>query len=202
VEVPLRNGGVAVYQHEDPSVDLIVMRLLPNVEFFDCSFLPGEIIATKEDLKPPRVSEGAMVFFVGLFTGYSGYSRSYPVVRFGRIALLSGEKIDAAACPNGKCELILVDYPSFPGNSGSPVFMDISTRIVGGSLVLGSVDGKLLQLVGVQTVAFMNRFPLRGSAEREYAIGNTGLSGIVPAWLLGEILFSENLKRGRSQAKP
>src|SRR3989454_11615008 len=43
--------------------------------------------------RPLQIVEGTEVFFAGLFTPFAGEPRNYPVVRFGRIALVTGEPI-------------------------------------------------------------------------------------------------------------
>ncbi len=72
----------------------------------------------REDFKKLNIREGTEVFFTGLFVPYSGYERMYPIVRFGRVSLVTEEKIK---WKDQLMDLYLIESGSFGGNSGSPV---------------------------------------------------------------------------------
>ncbi|NJM52592.1 MAG: hypothetical protein HC846_03855, partial [Blastocatellia bacterium] len=61
-----------VFLHEDPTVDLAVITILPDKEKYDFSFLESELLTTKEDFEKLNISEGSDVFFTGLFIPFYG----------------------------------------------------------------------------------------------------------------------------------
>jgi hypothetical protein len=56
-------------------------------------------------------------------TQYYGESKNYPVVRRGSLALMTDEQIDT---PTGKQKAFIAELASWPGNSGSPVFLSLT----------------------------------------------------------------------------
>lgn len=78
---------------------------------------------------PLRFGPGDEVFTLGLFEGHPGEHASRPVVRFGHIALVppKGEKIEAQIWPPPNdlvpIDAFLVEMATWPGQSGSPVFL-------------------------------------------------------------------------------
>ena len=125
---------------------------------------------------------GADVHTVGRFVNHEGVQKNQPVVRFGNIAALPGDKIKQ---DGGHWQLsYLVEGHSMSGYSGSPVFVD--TR--GGSpydsvptvSFLGVVWGHLLDVQPVR----QRGEPPHGS----FVEGNSGMMGVVPAWMLRELL--------------
>jgi hypothetical protein len=51
---------------------------------------------------------------------YYGIKRNYPLIRRGSLALLTGEYIET---PSGRQQVFIAELQSWPGNSGSPVFL-------------------------------------------------------------------------------
>lgn len=96
VQVPLRLEGANknVFLHQDPTVDLALIPLLLDFDVYDCLALPSDMIVTKEDFVKLKIGEGTEVFFTGLFGPYRGKQKNYPIVRFGRLALVTDERIN------------------------------------------------------------------------------------------------------------
>ncbi len=93
-------------------------------------FIPDSLIATSEILKRYKISEGDEVFFSGLFTSHPGQKKNQPIVRFGRVALMSDEKIEWREKDKAAkfLDLYLVECQSFGGNKNwllklSPKFL-------------------------------------------------------------------------------
>ena len=80
--------------HSDPAVDLAVLPWRPTRQpvYFAAHYFE-DILLTKERLEQAEheVGAGDEVIFIGLFHQYAGHSRNIPVVRFGRIALVTNE---------------------------------------------------------------------------------------------------------------
>lgn len=93
--LPLVTGGAQknIFVHDDPTVDLAVVPVLPDQEEYEFKFLPDEFLTTKDSFAELKIREGHEVFFTGLFLPHLGSEANYPVVRFGRVALVTDERI-------------------------------------------------------------------------------------------------------------
>jgi Trypsin-like peptidase domain len=182
-----------VFVHNDPSVDIAVIPCLPNENMFDFKVLPDEKLTTQEEYKNLSIREGSDVFFVGLFTPYLGAEKNYPVVRFGRVALVTNEKI----LFNGKQQdLYLIEVGSYGGNSGSPVFFYLGADREPGTLYLGS---PVLKLAGIMEGTFLDAKEIKviETKTTPFALSNMGIAAVVPSYKLHEILFGDELKKKR-----
>lgn len=183
-----------VYLHEDLTVDLAVIPALPDQQQYDFKFLPDDFITTKEDFQKLKIREGSEVFFTGLFLPHIGEQKNYPIVRFGRVALITDEKIDWDGV---KTELYLVETTSYGGNSGSPVFFYLGAEREPGSIIIGN---PVLKLAGVMKGYFGLLQPVQFAETSKIPVvsSNIGIAGVIPAYKLHDILFSEELKRQRT----
>jgi len=203
--VPLdlvQGGRSIVFEHSDPTVDIAVVPAFPSTSVYDFKMIPTEMLALKSE-SDLNISEGTEVFFTGLFTSYVGEHRNNPIVRFGKVAMLPEDRI--AWQENGQplqlVELYLLETQSYGGNSGSPVFFSFGADRNPGSIIVGP---PVLKLAGI----------MKGSFNENRAIGfvqpaavppipvssqNIGIAAVTPAHLLHEILFSDGLKRLRSE---
>lgn len=131
VFVPLelsQDGQRIVYTHDDPSVDIAVVPVLPSSTIFDFKIVPEELLTTKASFDEFNLAEGSDVFFVGLFTTYYGEHKNNPIVRFGRVAMFPDDPIawvDYQGQVEQHARLYLIETQSFGGNSGSPVFFSL-----------------------------------------------------------------------------
>jgi len=139
------------------------------------------MVMTQEQFRKEEIRDGTDMFFTGLFGSYAGEKRNYPIVRFGKVALISDEKISWEE--NGsrqQLDLYLVEAMAWPGNSGSPAFFHLGIERRPGEIVVGRDS---VWLAGV--VKGLWHLP---------GLGHTGISAVVPAYKLHEILFSDELK--------
>ena len=182
-----------VFTHSDSSVDIVVIPFLPDQEKFDFKFLPDDSITTKEEFKELKIREGSDVFFTGLFTPYPGAERNYPIVRFGRVALVTDEKIE---WQGELMDLYLIEAGSYGGNSGSPVFFYLGSDREPGSIMVGS---PILKLAGVMKGTFLDAHEIKVVETKEVpiAVSSMGIAAVVPGYKLHEILFSDELKEKR-----
>ena len=165
------DGKQLVRYPKDETIDLAVIPFLPDMKKYEFKYIPLEMITTKADYEELNIREGSDVFFMGLFTPFHGAQRNYPIVRFGRVAMVTDE--------NG----------SYRGNSGSPVFFHLGSDRKPGVLSLG---GPTIKLAGVMKGAFLDRHPLQEveTDTLELAPSNMGISAVVPAYQLHELLLS------------
>lgn len=197
------SNAIKVFNHKDTNVDISVIPMVPDPNVFDFKCIPENMITTKEKFTELKITEGDEVFFVGLFTPYFGKQKNYPIVRFGRVALITNEKIP---WPEKKDEspkmldLYLLETQSFGGNSGSPVFFYLGATREPGSIVIG--PPKLL-LAGVMKGSFLDakKIQVIETSKIPVSLENIGIAGVVPAYKLHEILFSNELKESRSTVK-
>jgi len=169
-----------VFTHSDSSVDIVVIPFLPDQEKIDFKFLPDDSITTKEEFKELKIREGSDVFFTGLFTPYPGAERNYPIVRFGRVALITDEKIE---WQGELMDLYLIEAGSYGGNSGSPVFFYLGSDREPGSIMIGS---PILKLAGVMKGTFLDAHEIKVVETKEVpiAVSSMGIAAVVPGYKL------------------
>lgn len=202
VPVDLYQGGKKFsYTSPDPTVDIAVIPAYPNDKLFDVNFVPDQMISTKQIFDTYNVSEGTDVFFVGLFAAYYGDHKNNPIIRFGRVSMFPDERIDWGNPPQ-KTEIYLIEAQSYGGNSGSPVFFYLGTdRSKNAGLVLGA---PVIMLAGVMSGRFNDVNPSLGYIQgptnlSPVTIPNIGIAAVAPAFLLHDILFSDELKKFRAE---
>lgn len=195
VNIPIKAEGDnrTVFTHSDTSVDIAVIPFLPNQERYDFKFITDDMITTKEAYKELNIREGSDIFFTGLFTPYTGDEKNYPVVRFGRVALVTDEKIN---WQGKRMDLYLIEAGSYGGNSGSPVFFYLGSDRMPGGLVLGQ---PVLKLAGVMQGTFLDAHEIEVVETKKVpiALSSMGIAAVVPGYKLHEILFSDELKKHR-----
>jgi len=182
-----------VFTHNDSSVDIAIIPFLPDQSKFDFKFLPDDMVTTKETYKELKIREGSDVFFTGLFTPYPGAERNYPVVRFGKVALVTEEQIDW----QGKLmDLYLIEAGSYGGNSGAPVFFYLGSDREPGSIVVGS---PILKLAGIMQGTFLDAHEIKVAETKKVpiAVSSMGIAAVVPGYKLHEVLYSNELKEKR-----
>jgi hypothetical protein len=199
VSIPLRTAGPVenVFIHDDPTVDIAIICFSPRVEMYDVLYLPLDVIASESDFKNLDIHEGTDVFFTGMFANHLGDKQNTPITRFGKVALITNDKIDWVF---GKTDLYLVEANAYPGNSGSPVFFHVGAERGNGNIVLGLPT---LKLAGVLSGGYRDIEPIQtvSVSTNQYVTPNLGITGVVPSYELKEILFSKELQHQRDEFK-
>jgi len=193
IPIRVKGGKKTVFFHSDPYVDVVAIPFLPDQTRLDFKFLPDEYITTQKDYDELKIREGSDVFFTGLFTPYVGSEKNYPVVRFGRIALVTDEKIEWQGKP---MSLYLIEAGSYGGNSGAPVFFYLGSDRTPGVLI---VSNPILKLAGVMQGTFLdaNEIKIIETKKTPISVSNMGIAAIVPAYKVHELLFSDEMKQQR-----
>ena len=181
----------------DPTVDLAVIPCVPDEAVFDFKCLPQDMLTTKELFEKNHIREGDEVFFTGLFTGHVGAKKNYPIVRFGRVAMLTDEKI---GWNNTLLDLYLIETQAFAGNSGSPVFFYLGPERESSAKATGQSQ---LLLAGVLMGTFSSGQEVKIGQTKDALLlqENMGIAAVVPAYKLKEILFSNELRNMRNSLK-
>jgi hypothetical protein len=191
---PIRLSGSGpkknVFTHpSDESVDIAVVPCLPNEKVIDFRWLSEDFAVSQKEFADLGIREGSDVFFTGMFTPYLGSKRNYPIVRFGRVALISDEKIKFV---DGEADLYLVETGSFGGNSRSPVFFYLGSDRNPGNLIAGP---PILKLAGIMKGSFLDGQPVvaADTAVQGIARSSMGIAAVVPAFKLWEIFAGAEL---------
>lgn len=133
---------------------------------------------------------GDDIFMIGRFTGRNERQSNIPLVRFGHIAGPKDEPINQGGERTKRKNFIqdsfLVEVHSLPGFSGSPVFVSIPPERVPRKLKDEYSYPKQIYLLGIDW-GFIdeNNFP--------------GVSGVVPAWKLLELLNDQTVVQMRKE---
>jgi len=166
----------------DPVADVALTPIFLD-QTAEYKTIPSDDFATKSFVAEQHVNENDEVLFTGLFTGYFGAQKNYPIVRHGRLALLPGEDVAIdPAKPDKKSQIYLAEVSSFGGNSGSPVFLRLGT--LREELTINRKLGYTYHLLGI----------MRGFFPDEEGKQNTGIALVVPADKILEILSGERIK--------
>jgi hypothetical protein len=197
--LPVKDNAGALYWITDPddeTVDLALFRLLPDESKLDVRWISVDSFATKEVFTKLRINENDEVLFAGLFTAYPGAKRNFPIVRHGKIALVTDERVPTnPRDPRQTVELILAEVTSFGGNSGSPVFARIGGVREGAATA--SLGGYSYYLLGVMQGFFLERsdIVLELTTTIQGSVGqNSGIAGVVPADKILRILATRHAR--------
>jgi hypothetical protein len=194
---------IGTITHPDESVDV---ALIPCAfpESYDIKVLTEEFFCTPEVITQKEITEGEEIFFPGLFSSYAGNKKNYPVTRFGKLSLLTDEKIEIQEYgkPQKLAHLYLVECQSIGGFSGSPVFFYLGPYRKPGVINMG---GPEIYLAGVMKGHY-NDFRINPVLELKDNILrelNTGIALVTPAYYITEILESkavfENIEHLKNQ---
>ena len=146
VRQPMRTTGDLknVFVHTDSTVDLVAVLGIPDQEKYNFDYIPSQLIRTSQDIKNLGLGEGTDVLFPALFVPHIGEHKNYPIVRFGKLALVSDERISW----DGQLQrLFLIESISIGGHSGAPVFVWFQPRQKQGEAVV--YEEKRIRLIGV-----------------------------------------------------
>jgi hypothetical protein len=118
--------------HSDSATDIAVLKFGPLGEEWDHICWPDHAFVNSQksgvenpmliDVAEYRIELGDEVYFPGLFWPHKGKIRNLPIVRFGNISCLRGEKVSTEF---GMTDAYLVEARSIGGLSGSPVFINL-----------------------------------------------------------------------------
>ncbi len=190
-----------IFTHKEPEVDLVVIPIIPKKDVIEFKMIPHKMIATEQRIKEERIEEGDDVFFTGLFTSYMGNQKNHPITRFGKVALMTDEKIEWKEKGKSpiKANLFLVECQTFGGNSGSPVFFRIGARLESGEIPIGP---PATLLAGIVKGSFLNASEIENieTTKKTISYENVGISAVTPAYKLNEILFYEEVIENRKKA--
>jgi len=187
--LPASPAGLWVFPNDD-SVDLAATQFGISEDDFDFMGIPIDLFVTQEMIQKNEVVEGDPVLFTGLFIQYSGATRLEPVVRSGAIAMLPTEPIETTLRRLG--HVYLAEAHAFGGNSGSPMFVDV-TKFKNGIgfdyKFLGVVTGEIQE---TEDLTLKVTTTYKGTVS-----ANSNVSVIVPAFEVKDLLMQQEFQRLR-----
>jgi hypothetical protein len=204
-----RDGGMGLIEdtgegwiHHPDGDDIAVLPINIEYEQFKAKGIPVEWFVTKEKLRQYLIGPGDEAYMVGRFINHEGKQRNLPAVRFGNLSMLPYEPVRTG---RGLLqESFLVECRSLPGYSGSPVFLhpvpfSMIPRPPVPVMFLGIDMGHLKDQRPVLNKAEL-REGKRVSIDNNWLVEtNTGMSCVIPAWKVLEVLEVEELVESRKQ---
>jgi hypothetical protein len=186
--------GKLLWFHSGTGEDLAVYPFLPDGKKYEEMRIPISMFSNEASLKADNVQEGDSLYFIGLMGAYYGYNRNYPVIRRGTLAMMTPEKIQTSTGPQ---KVFIAELSSWPGNSGSPVFLSIG-GVRGSTLMLGQKLG----LLGILLGGFVNGTPMTvvGQPNTRLFVGDNseiGVSYVLPADSILQILNGPDAQANR-----
>lgn len=176
--------------HIDQCVDLAVLPWKQPVSAPPCSLIAvgmQHVLLSDEILNEANFGlyEGWGVFFFGLFPQYMGIHHNFPIMRTGKIALIPNEPVYGEY---GLSQYIFVECQVYPGNSGSPLFMEFEYKGKSELHVLGLVsafypDDKYSYKISNRTIGLQT---------------HTGISLAIPYNKIREVIFGDTLMKQRT----
>ena len=176
----------------DEGVDIAAFRT-PHFNQADYKSFPLDLIATKDIFNELNICETDRIIFPSLLVNFMGFSRNYPVIRDGTIALIPQEKVPmkykvGSKEISTKQEVILADTISIPGASGSPIFLWPGPRIIGGSFHIGGTKPYLIGIMhGFYPAIPREIIEFQTTETKAMYQENSGIAIIFPSWKLNDI---------------
>lgn len=202
----------------DPRLDIAVVPVSIDLNIHRCSYLPTTGFTEEDHLEKDKIGPGDEVFMIGRFVDHDGGPVNLPSARFGNISVMPSEIMQ----PNKqKAKSYCIDLHSRSGYSGSPVFLyrnathDLEEAIAKTPAEKTIVSGRIyLSLLGIHFAQFPEKWELSSGPahvseeassvplirEGAYVRGLSGMTLVLPAWSILEVLNHSRLKADRDSA--
>jgi hypothetical protein len=196
IDVTVTDGGgnlIWLQDLEDPNDEAVAFAIRPDTNRFDYLPIPTQMFVTDKLSKDNQVGEGDAVSFIGLMAQFYGAKQNFPVVRKGSIALMSDEPLPT---PTGLQKGYICEVASWPGNSGSPVFLYL------GGIRRNSLSSGGYWLLGVMISYYNNSRPFETVDTSTVSINdpsNIGLAFILPVSQITKVLSAPTVQQFRDK---
>lgn len=182
---------------KDEAIDLAVLPFgftdkVDALHVLLAQFLTSDVLDNRGVVPGDRVLTG------GFFSGYTGLHEIQPILREGVLAMLPDGPMTTTLCGSGN--VYLADVHVIPGNSGSPIFV-IPALGLGAQVGLGGVPNTF-GLLGVVSGYMYEHEDMTLTATTTWKgsiNANSGISVVVPAQQLKDLLESPELQRLRDE---
>jgi hypothetical protein len=186
-------GNLLWLRGQNEADDVAILPFLPDQQTVQFKTIPIAMFVDEATLKTDAVEEGDNLYFIGLMAQYYGVKHNYPVRR-GTLALMTDEQIST---PTGRQKAFIAELQSWPGNSGSPVFLNLG-GLRGNNFMLG----QRLSFLGILAGGFLNQVTGNVVGGPEVVSGNSaeiGVSYVIPATRIIELLNSKEEQQRRDR---
>lgn len=194
--------------------DVAVTPLNLDEKIHDVMFVSTQWFLDRSD---KTVGIGEDVFMLGLFIDHDGGAKNVPSARFGHISMMANSEAPVEQPNRYKGESFVVDMHSRSGFSGSPVYVyrthgtDLSSSWKGHEIELIRVhqvqgargrirahmrylENDLFRLLGIHWGQFPEEWR---SADGTNITGLSGMTCVIPAWHILEVLEMPKLRAQR-----
>lgn len=187
--------------------DVSVCPLGTNAFFDDrISILRSAILISREQMEEIPLRHGDELFMVSRYVGHPGDIDNEPVVRFGTLAKRGPVIVRLDNDDDQEC--FLAEMRSLPGHSGSPTFVyfyGMQPRL--GADEVDNLPKPGIYLLGIDLAHLPETRPVWRLNEHDRLVetpdlfteDNSGITCVLPAWRITEILDCDELKRERRQ---
>jgi len=206
IRVNTRDGGMGIIHstadgwiHHPDGDDIAILSVNLEYDEVRAKGITEDWFATKEKIERYKIGPGDEAFMVGRFVNHEGKQKNLPAVRFGNLSMLPYEPVRTG---RGLLqEVFLVECRSLPGYSGSPVFLyplpfSPIRREMPPPMFLGIDMGHLTdqrRILDAEQWRQGNRVVID-----EWVVEtNTGMSCVIPAWKVRELLYVDALVESR-----
>ncbi len=185
------------YFPKDEAIDLAVIPFVVDIKY-DYQVISSEQFLTTQILDQRQVVPGDKVLTGGYFYLYGGSHEVQPLLREGVLAMLPDGPMGTTTCKSGG--VYLADVHIIAGNSGSPIFiipgLPMNTGVSFGGAhntfgLLGVVSGYMQETENLKLKA--------STTWKASVYVNSGISVVVPAQQLNDLLESPELQRLRDE---
>jgi hypothetical protein len=204
--LPLKGNWVF---HADENVDLAVLPWAPDtadliLESWDIvKFCAAEDSERRKSGLAWPPTEGTPVLFAAMMPNYTGRERNYPIVRVGRVALVTDETLKGKY---GLSDYYLIESQVYPGNSGAPVWAtytwhpdDRAPTALDLKMHATNFMGVLCAGWPAQQEVLVRKKP---KGREMVAYYNLGIAMVVPAAKLLELLMTPEMRAMRDRRSP
>jgi Trypsin-like peptidase domain len=184
---------------------------LAACEFFqsiaEYEFVPIGLNAfvTRQLIDDLQIGIGEELYMVGRFANHGGTKRNLPTLRFGTIAMMPEEPIMDDKYPQ---ETFLAEIHTVPGYSGSPVFVHVPADRLKRLHIFPSKEdadwakktGAIEKLLGIEWCRVRGDEKVMRFDDHEHTvIMPSGMSGVIPAWKIAELLDQSEFQVNREK---
>jgi len=180
-----------------PASDTAVVRIdiPPAIDFM---LWPAESYVNTEFFAKHELTPGEEVIVTGLLWAHPGEPQITPIVRVGHVASFPIDRVNLDTGPEGA---VLIEVLSFGGLSGSPAFLHLGDfrRENHGRGDLLTLDGPTGPTGGNWLLGIVQGGFEEHPTNPESARRNVGITSVIPAARIDELLHSEQLAEERQE---
>jgi Trypsin-like peptidase domain len=218
VRVNTKDGGFDTFPFDPaewifiPRYDIAIVPINFDDTVHELAVVAADRLLTNELQDSAGIGPGDDVFMVGRFVDHGGKERNQPALRFGHVSM----NLSPILQTNGvMADLYCIDLHSRSGFSGSPVFVyrtpgyDLGRQMEEYTFLRAGAN--FLALLGIHWGQFPERWEvtkdgaLRHESEddsdlltgKQYIEGLSGMTCVLPAWNIMEVLNMPKLKNVR-----